>query len=137
MHKTAFVTPMERVFLAIIKCLTSLKTLIFNHKIKIITDNKNLLFDSKDGTSKVQSWKMTLSEYDYELSYRKGSENIAADIISKINTIKPALEPQKEMHHISNAHNSLTQPIEKRIGIIIKIIHENYEHPEVFYSTRP
>lgn len=79
--------PMERELLSILKCLIFFKNIIFNHKIIIITDNKNLIFLPNNGTTKAQRWRMILSEYDFEIKFREGKYNIGADVVSRINQI--------------------------------------------------
>jgi hypothetical protein len=62
--------PMEREFLAIVKCMIYFKNIIFGSRIEIITDNKNLLFDTDINCSKTQRWKLVLQDFDYKLIYK-------------------------------------------------------------------
>ncbi|KAG0437458.1 Retrovirus-related Pol polyprotein from transposon 17.6 [Dictyocoela muelleri] len=61
-------TTIEKEVLAIIKSLDHFKHLIFNTKVTIETDNKNLTFDG-NFTKRLQRWKLLMDEYDYQLRY--------------------------------------------------------------------
>jgi hypothetical protein len=76
--------PMERELLAIVKCLMYFKNIILGSKIVIVTDNKNLLYDSSINSSRAQRWKLLIQEYDYEIMYQPGRQNVGADMISRI-----------------------------------------------------
>ncbi|KAF0985528.1 hypothetical protein HZS_2011 [Henneguya salminicola] len=58
---------MEREFFAIFLSLNHFKNIIFNAKILVKTDNKNLTFNPDMSSKRVQNWKLLLSEFDYEL----------------------------------------------------------------------
>ncbi|KAI5175606.1 hypothetical protein PAEPH01_2174 [Pancytospora epiphaga] len=77
-------TTAEKEFLGIIKALKHFRTIIFNVHVKIKTDHANLLFNTSVENNRVQRWKLLLEEFDYELIYQKGEENIGADGLSRI-----------------------------------------------------
>ncbi|CAH4030463.1 unnamed protein product [Pieris brassicae] len=60
-------------------------------------DHKPLkwLFNHKDPSSKLQRWRLKLEEYDYEIIYKKGKLNSAADALSRypVNPILPIEHP--------------------------------------------
>ncbi|KAF9754381.1 Retrovirus-related Pol polyprotein from transposon gypsy, partial [Nosema granulosis] len=76
-------TIMEKELLSIIKALSQFKNIIFNSKIIINTDNANITFLKDSNNSRVQRWRLILEEFDYSLTHIKGSENTAADHISR------------------------------------------------------
>lgn len=63
-------TIVEKETFAILKSLIHFKQIVFNSKIIIKTDNNNLIFNSPL-TTRIQRWKLQLSEYDYELIYNR------------------------------------------------------------------
>ncbi|KAG0420399.1 Retrovirus-related Pol polyprotein from transposon [Dictyocoela roeselum] len=64
------------------KYLLHFKPLIYNSKVEILTDNKNLL--SKGPLAKrLNRMKFIIEEYDYELHHIDGKANVAADILSR------------------------------------------------------
>ena len=47
-------------------------------------------------------WRLKLSEYDYEIKYKKGVKNVNADVLSRI-----VIDEQKENNHTNNEVNVL------------------------------
>ena len=41
----------------------------------------------KDPGSRVLLWRIQLAEYDYEITYRRGSQNYNADALSRIGSV--------------------------------------------------
>ncbi|GBC01759.1 hypothetical protein RclHR1_43190001 [Rhizophagus clarus] len=50
---------------------------------------------SETANRRLERWKITLSEYDYEIQYRKGTKHSNADVLSRIN-------PNTGLQNISN-----------------------------------
>jgi len=75
-------------------CLGAIRKLseyLLGKKFVLITDHKPLLaiFGEKKGipvmaAGKLQCWAMSLSGFDYNITYVKGSENSAADVLSRL-----------------------------------------------------
>jgi len=60
--------------------------LIYNGRsFTIVTDHKPLvwLYSTKDPSSRLWKWRTKLSEYEYEIEYKKGSLNNNADALSR------------------------------------------------------
>ncbi|KAG0419961.1 Transposon Tf2-8 polyprotein [Dictyocoela roeselum] len=72
----------EKDFFAILKALNHFRQLVLGTKIMIRTDHANNLFN-KELTQRQQKWSLLLQEFDYEISYVKGKENILTDILSR------------------------------------------------------
>lgn len=76
----------EKEMLAIVWALKSLKNYLYgNSKVKIFTDHQPLThsLSSWHGNAKIKRWKAILEEYDYQLVYKPGKENIVADALSR------------------------------------------------------
>ena len=60
------------------------------HKIKVYTNHKNLtsFLTTKDLNKRQIRWYETLTDYDFEIIYRKGSENGRADALSRREDLK-------------------------------------------------
>lgn len=72
--------------LAIIWATKYYRPYLYGQKFKIVTDHKPLmwLMSFKEPNSKLVRWKLQLLEYDFEVIYKKGSQNIFADALSRV-----------------------------------------------------
>ena len=71
--------------LAIISTLEHYRPVIGGQHLRLITDHKNLkwLLDQKNPSGRLGRWVLRLSEFDFELAYRKGSRMKVADCLSR------------------------------------------------------
>lgn len=83
----------EKELLAILFGCKTFRPYLYGHKFLIVTDHRPLkwLFNHKDPSSKLQRWRLKLEEFEYEIVYRKGKLNSAADALSRypVNPIFP------------------------------------------------
>ncbi|GES89100.1 putative integrase core domain protein [Rhizophagus clarus] len=86
-EKNYAITELE--YLAIIWTVKYFRHYLFGIHFTIITDHSVLkwLLNSSSETAnrQLKRWKITLSEYDYEIQYRKGTKHSNADALSRIN----------------------------------------------------
>jgi hypothetical protein len=84
----------------------------------IVTDHRPLtwIFSVKDSSSRLLRWRLKLEEYDYEVIYKKGSENKNADALSRIHTAAPVFKNNLEQQEISQEDR-------------LKILKEMHEKP--------
>ncbi|KAG0442136.1 Transposon Tf2-9 polyprotein [Dictyocoela muelleri] len=142
-------TTMEKEALGILKSMEFFKPYIIGSKITVLTDNKNLLYNS-DLSKRVQRWKLLLEEFNYELKRIEGRKNIIADSISRIVMIrtcqkqcywdqiddkkcliKPKISQRTDKEDISYNHdtkNRLKIP-EELLPYYINKLHEDLAHP--------
>ncbi|GKC13696.1 putative mitochondrial protein [Tanacetum coccineum] len=75
----------EKEFLAVILALKNRKGYLMDRHFKIKTNHFNLkyLLDQRLTTPFQAKWLPTLLGYDYEIAYKKGSENVVVDALSK------------------------------------------------------
>jgi len=87
----------EKEMLAIIWAVKYFRPYVYGNKFKIITDHKPLVWlqNFKGQSPKLLRWKLTLSEYDYDIVYKIGSQNVIADALSRIepNTLINDVDP--------------------------------------------
>ena len=96
----------EKEALALIHAVNKFHKYIFGHKFTLYTDNKpivSLLSQEKSvpilAKMRLQRWAVILSAYDYELKYRKGSDIILADFLSR-NPLSQTDINEFEINHI-------------------------------------
>ena len=78
-------TTTERELLTIVETLKEIRTILLGHKILVYTDHKKLTY-TNFSTDHVMRWQLILEEYGLELIYTKGSTNIVADALSRLET---------------------------------------------------
>lgn len=80
----------QKELLAIIWAVKYFRPYLYGRKFNIITDHRPLtfLFGLKDVSSQLMRWRLQLSEYDYTIIYRAGSENANADCLSRIHVLR-------------------------------------------------
>jgi hypothetical protein len=78
--------------LAIVWCCKHFRQYLYGRKFTIVTDHLPLtcIFSVKDPSSRLLRWRLKLEEYDYEVIYKKGSENRNADALGRIHVTTPA-----------------------------------------------
>lgn len=79
----------QKELLAIIWAVKHFRCYLYGRHFIIITDHRPLtfLFGIKDVSSQLMRWRLQLSEYDYTIKYRAGTENSNADCLSRIRMI--------------------------------------------------
>lgn len=109
----------EKEMLAIIWALKALKNYLYGRaKVKIFTDHQPLThsLSSWNGNGRIKRWKAYLEEYDYELLYKPGRENIVADALSRIpnNHINSIASTQ---HSADSSSHGLVYTVEAPINV--------------------
>ena len=76
----------EKELLAIVWAVKRLRQYLLGKRFIIQTDHQALkwLKNVKDPSSRFMRWRLKLEEYDYDIEYKKGKENQAADALSRI-----------------------------------------------------
>lgn len=87
----------EKELLAIVWAIKYFRPYLYGRKFKILTDHKPLiyLFNLRDPSSRLLKFRLALEEYDFTVEYVKGTDNAAADALSRI---RMTSEELKEMH---------------------------------------
>lgn len=73
----------KKEMLAIFKALNYFKTIIYNGKITVMTDNRNITYLKNYENGRITRWMWLLNEMNVEIKHVSGKENIAADTLSR------------------------------------------------------
>lgn len=97
----------EKELLAIYHSIIAFRAYVYNKKFTVYTDHKPLiyLFAMKNATSKLVRIRMELEEYDFDICYIRGKDNIQADALSRIpfSEIKNLAEDSKSVLAITRS----------------------------------
>lgn len=76
----------EKELLAIVWAVKHFRPYLYGRRFKILTDHRPLawLNSMKEPNSKLTRWKLRLSEFDYDIEYKNGKQNVVADALSRI-----------------------------------------------------
>jgi hypothetical protein len=75
----------EKELLAIVWAVKHFRPYLIGRKFQVLTDHKGLtwIFKVKDPSSRLLRWRMLLEEYEYEIVYKPGKQNVNADSLSR------------------------------------------------------
>ena len=91
-------TTTEKELLYIVETLKEFCNILLGHQITVYTDHKNLTHNIFN-TKCVMRWRLILEEFDPELKYIKGENNVIADTLSRLEK-----SPNKEILNISELY---------------------------------
>ena len=94
----------EKEAAAIVESIREWRHFLIGKKFKLVTDQKSIsfMFDnrrkSKIKNDKIARWRVELSQYKFEISYRPGPENVVADTFSRVASVGHPLQDLHELH---------------------------------------
>jgi hypothetical protein len=88
-------TTTERELLSIVETLKEFRNILLGQKIKVHTDHENLTYKSFN-SDRVMRWRLYIEEYSPELQYIKGTHNVVADALSRLDKLEEPLEDTQE-----------------------------------------
>ncbi|XP_055640426.1 uncharacterized protein LOC129777879 [Toxorhynchites rutilus septentrionalis] len=76
----------EKELLAIVWACKYFRPYLYGRKFTLYTDHKPLTYslNLKNSNSRLIHWRLYLEEFDYEIKYRPGKQNIVADSLSRV-----------------------------------------------------
>ena len=123
----------EKEACAIVEALKKWRHYLIGRKFMLITDQRSIsfMFDSKSKgkikNEKINRWRIELSCFNFEISYRKGEENKGADMLSRsFNCAVPGFTPG-----LVEIHQALCHPGVTRLAHFIRTRNLPYSMEEV------
>jgi hypothetical protein len=107
---------MEKELLVVVFAFEKFRSYIVNSKVIVYTDHAAIkyLFSKKDAKPRLISWILLLQEFDVEIQDKKGSENVVADHLSRMNCEddKEPIEDKMRDDHLYRVLDKDTRMIE-------------------------
>ena len=88
----------EKELLAIVWGCKHFRQYLYGRKFTVVTDHRPLtwIFSVKDPSSRLLRWRLKLEEYEYEVIYKKGSNNTNADALSRIHVTEGSTDDHND-----------------------------------------
>jgi len=94
-------TTMEREPLSIAETLKEHRNILLGQEIEVFTDHKNLVYKHFNA-ERVMRWRLLLEEFGHELTHVKGSNNIVADALSRLDIAEEELSAEAFANELAN-----------------------------------
>ena len=105
----------EREAAAIVEAVRKWRLFVIGRKFTIVTDQQavSLIFSSghssKIKNDKLLRWRLELSEYQYDIHYRPGVDNVVCDTLSRVCSVTALADSSLEKVHVSLCHPGVTR----------------------------
>ena len=95
----------EKEMLAIIWATKYFRPYLYGRKFLLVTDHQPLIYlNSNPHNPKLIRWRLALNDFEYDIEYKKGVQNIVADGLSRINHLEN--NENTSMQTVHSADNS-------------------------------
>ena len=88
-------TTTERELLSIVETLKEFRNILLGQKIKVHTDHENLTYKHFN-SDRVMRWRLYIEEYSPDLQYIKGTHNVVADALSRLDMDETPIEDTQD-----------------------------------------
>lgn len=126
--------PIEKEMYGIYFAITQFRPYLFGRKFLVRTDHKPLvhLYTMKNPSPKILRMRLDLSEYDFDIEYLPGKDNVEADALSRIH-----FNPER-LIHILAITRSMTRKNEDRDYVVeTKESSCLFQEPLIFEALNP
>lgn len=112
----------EKELLAIVEAVKHFRPYLLGNKFILFTDHKPLTFafGAKNANARLLRWRLDLEQYDYEIRFRKGSQNVVADGLSRIkideNCLATEIEDNQTIHSANTSDDHFIESTEKAVN---------------------
>ena len=113
-------TSIEKEAYAIVEALKKWRHFLVGRHFRIVTDQQavSFIFNNKRvgkiKNDKINRWRFDLSEYKFDIVYRKGEDNVGADTLSRVCAMN------HDMMKLKDIHDSLCHPGVTRLNHFIR-----------------
>ena len=105
-------TTTERELLSIVETLKEFRNILLGQQIIVHTDHQNLTY-KQFNSDRVMRWRLFIEEYSPELRYIKGSHNVVADALSRLEKDDlPQVETKEAFYSILECYAKETENLE-------------------------
>ena len=135
-------TTTERELLSIVETLKEFRNILLGQRIKVHTDHENLTYKTFN-SDRVMRWRLYIEEYSPDLQYIKGTHNVVADALSRLDIMETPFEDTEEaflglmecfakkpeiddFHPLNYQHLKIAQEKDKTIMKILKMSNTQY-----------
>jgi len=139
-------TTTERELLSIVETLKEFRNILLGQRIKVHTDHENLTYKTFN-SDRVMRWRLYIEEYSPDLQYIKGTHNVVADALSRLDMEENPFEDNKEtflglmecfakkpdvpdFHPLNYQHLKIAQGKDKTIQNILKMTNSKFAMKE-------
>ena len=98
----------EKELLAIVWACKHFRPYLYGNKFTLYTDHQPLVwvYSIKDASSKLVRWRLKLEEFDYEIKYRPGKQNVVADGLSRIKIETNEINSNLTLNRVKSLENT-------------------------------
>ena len=136
-------TVTERELLSIVETLKEFRNILLGQRIKVHTDHENLTYKTFN-SDRVMRWRLYIEEYSPDLQYIKGTHNVVADALSRLDIMETPFEDTQEsflglmecfakepegsdFHPLNYQHLKIAQEKDKTLMKILRIKDTHYK----------
>ncbi|KAL5540758.1 hypothetical protein UlMin_044081 [Ulmus minor] len=128
----------EKELLAVVYAFDKFRSYLIGSKVIVYTDHSALryLFAKKDAKPRLLRWILLLQEFDLEIKDKKGTENVIADHLSRMNHVQPNEEIDGDINEIFPDEQLLAVGEAPWYADIVNYLAKGTPPPELSYQGK-